>query len=101
MSEKLAKKRGSESDSESEKNNRVTNSVKNQTPPVTNNIRGRNPAFSRFDNRNAVTTATTSNTVTSRALNSTSRLYPSTARQTSTTEKKEETGMCLFLLIFV
>lgn len=88
VSEKLAWKRGSESDSESEKNNRVSNAGKNQ--PVANNIQGRNPAFSQFDNKNAVSTATTTNTVTSRVLNSTSRIYP--ARQTSATEKKEETG---------
>jgi hypothetical protein len=92
VSEKFATKPGSESDSESEKNNRVSNSGKNQTP-VTNNVRGRTPAYSRFDNKNAVTTATTTNSVTSRTLNSTSRIYPSTARQTSTTEKKEETSM--------
>lgn len=88
VSETLATKRGSESDSESEKNNGVSNAGKNQ--PVTNNIRGRNSAFSRFDNKNAVSTATTANTVTSRAQTSTARIYP--ARQTSATEKKEETG---------
>lgn len=88
VSEKLTTKPGSESDSESEKNNGVSNAGKNK--PVTNNIRGRNPAFFRFDNKNAVSTATTANTVTSRGLTSTARIYP--ARQTSATEKKEETG---------
>ena len=97
VSEKFATKRGSESDSESEKNNRVSNLVKNQTP-ATNNVRGRNPAFSRFDNKNAVTTATTTNSVTSRTLNSTSRIYPSTARQTSASEKKDEAGIILLAI---
>ena len=95
VSEKFATKPGSESDSESEKNNRVSNSGKNQTP-VTNNVRVRNPVFSRFDNKNAVTTATATNSVTSRPLNSTSRIYSSTSRQTSATEKKEETGIYTF-----
>lgn len=88
VSETFAKKPGSESDSESEKNNRVSNTVVSQ--PVTNNPRARNPAFSRFDNRNAVSTATSTNTVTSRALNSTSRIY-NPSRQTTSTDRKEDT----------
>ena len=84
-SDKLASKRGSESDSEPEKNNSVPNAGKNQ--PVVNNVRARNPGFTRFDNKNSVSTATATNSG-ARTPNSTSRIYSN--RQTSVDKQKEE-----------
>ena len=91
MSEKLAPKRGSETDSESEKNQAVTNSVKNQA--VVNNVRGRISPYSRLDNKNIVSTATT-NTTSGRNVNTTatSRFTSAVNRQPpAAVEKKEET----------
>lgn len=82
--EKFEKKPGSESDSESERNNRVRNAVKNQ--PVMNNVRDRTPPYSRIENKNSVSTSV--GNPPSRYLNSTSRNYSGRQQQV---EKKEET----------
>lgn len=88
VSEKFATKRGSESDSESERNNRVSNTGNKNQRPASNHVRGLTPALTTFDNKNAVTTTTTTNSGTSRTLIIARPVRPSTA-----TEKKEEIGI--------
>ena len=94
----ISKKPGSESDSESEKNPKNSRATQNGSN-VANSPRTRNPTFLRMNNKNVVSTSATTNSYTSRPINSVARTYPAAGRQMSAVERREDTGKRSLLLL--